>query len=300
MISTALGKRYERLLFFTAPISLAAMIVCLVAIASSTQKVRVDAQCYTNALDVFTKNSAQLTDYWNKTTTKDQIWYIYYKLKLQNIWIYESSFGTCYQFIMNDIDNVYKIPPVEMLNSWKTRASKLLETPISVYGISLPKDATINLYATRITISLITLTRALQIVLLPVLLLWLGSLYSTRYRESLTTSQAKSLTAVFPHIINMYPSFDQPSPRKRNLLAPYIRPIICFMYALVRVCLLAIFILPPVAIYLYSLFLVATEQTAIVYLVAGLVVFLFSCTTFIAEFLPTHYSKVFPDPRSRL
>lgn len=300
MIPTVLGKRYERLLFITAPISLAAMIVCFVAIASSTQKELVEARCYTEAFQVFTNKAAELKVYWKKQETKDQFWYIDYKLKLQTDWIDGSHIDSCYQFIDDDIDRIYKMSPDDMLNSWKALAQKLLQTPLSVYGISLAEDATIDLYATKITISLTTLTRALQVVLLPILLLWLGSLYSTRYRESLTISQAQSLSEVFPHIINMYPAFDQPSPRKRNLLAPYAKPIACFVYALVRICLLAIFILPPVTIYLYSLYLVATEQTAILYGAAGIVVFLFCLTTIIAEFLPTHYFKVFPDPRSRL
>lgn len=297
MISVELGKRYERLLFFTAPISLAAIIICFVAIASSTQKERVDARCYTKAYQIFLGKSKQLNTLWNKSATKDEFWYIDYKLKLETTWIDGSSMDSCYQFIDKDINNIYKLPPDQMLQSWSSRAKKLLQTPLSVYGVSLPEDATINLYATQITINLVTLTRALQIILLPVLLLWLGSLYSTRYRESLTTGQATSLSEVFPHIINMYPAFNMQSPKKRSFLAPYVKPTVCFLYATVRVCLLSIFILPPVLIYLYSLYLVATDQTSLLYFLAGIVVALFAFTTIVAEFLPMHYSKVFPDPR---
>lgn len=298
MIAVALGKRYERLLFFTAPISLAAMIVCFVAIATSTQKERIDARCYTNAANVFEKNSKQLTDYWDSNTNKNEIWFLEYKLELEKIWIYGSNFDSCYQFIDNDISKIYKKSPIDIVASWKTRASALLKAPLSVYGVSLPEDATINLYATKITIGLVVLTRALQIILLPVLLLWLGSLYSTRYRESLTTARAQSLAEVFPHVINMYPAFDQVSPRKRNRLAPYAKPTACTLYAMVRVALLSVFLLPPVGIYLYSLVLVATEDTAIVYGIAGVLVSLFCLTTILAEFSPTHFLKVFPDPRS--
>jgi hypothetical protein len=95
----------------------------------------------------------------------------------------------------------------------------------------------------------------------------------------------------------MYPAFDQPSPKKRNIFAPYAKSVVCFLYAAVRIGLLSIFILPPVLAYLYSLYLVSTERSAIVYGIAGFVVFIFSFTTIIAEFLPMHYGKVFPDPR---
>jgi len=298
MISTALGKRYERLLFFTAPISIAAMIVCLVALASSTQKERVEARCYTEAANVFAKKSTDLAGEWEKRTNNDEFWYINYKLELEKIWISGSGVDDCYDFIDSNFEKLHRLPPSDMLATWKSRANNLLQAPLSIYGISLPKDATIDLYVAKITIDLSTLTKALQIVLLPILLLWLGSLYSTRYRESLTTNRATSLSEVFPHIINMYPAFNQLSPRKRNVLAPYTKPIACFVFAFVRLGLLSIFILPPVLIYLYSLYLVATEPSAILYCTASLIVTLFCFTTLIAEFLPMHYGKVFPDPRS--
>lgn len=294
MISTALGKRYERLLFFTAPISLAVMVVCLVALASSTQKERVEARCYTEAANIFTKKSTDLASKWGKQPKKDALWYINYQLTLQKIWIQGSNIDDCYGFIDKDIGKVHQLPPSDMLASWTNRANNLLQTPLSVYGISLPKHATIDLFVAKINVNLLTLTRVLQIVLLPVILLWLGSLYSTRYRESLTISRANSLADVFPHIINMYPAFTLSSPMKRNVLAPYAKPAACFIFAWVRVSLLSIFILPPVSVYLYSLYLVATEQSAVICVLAGTVVIFFSFTTIVAEFLPTHYRKVFP------
>jgi hypothetical protein len=297
MISTALGKRYERLLFLTAPISIAAMIACLVAIASSTRKERVEAHCYTEAVSVFAKKTADLAEQRSKYPNEEDVQYIYYKLALQKIWIDGSDMDSCYQVIDHDIDTAYKLSPSDMVADWKSRANKLLQTPLSVYGVLLPKDATIDLYAAKITVSLDTITRSLQVILLPIMLLWLGSLYSTRYRECLTTNRATSLSDVFPHIINMYPAFDQPSPKKRNVFAPYAKSVACFLYAAVRIGLLSIFILPPVTAYLYSLYLVSTERSAIIYGLAGFVVFIFSFTTIIAEILPMHYNKVFPDPR---
>lgn len=296
MISAELGKRYERLLFFTAPISLAAIIVCLVAIASATQKERVEARCYIEAAEVFGQKQSQLFAGWTKAKQKDAKSYDY-QLLLSKIWIYGSDLSDCYDFIAAEIDEgLFKVVPQKLPEELIARADRLRETPLSVYGIALPKDAAIDLVVATVKIDLLTLTRVLQVVLLPVLLLWLGSLYSTRYRESLTTYQAASLTEVFPHIINMYPAFDEPIARKRDSLAPYAKPIACFVYACTRVGLLLIFIAPPVVAYLYSLYLGATERFSYFYVAAGVIVSLFLFTTVIAEFLPTHYSKLFPDP----
>lgn len=295
-----LGKRYERLLFFTAPISLAVIMVCLVALASTQQKERVEARCYLDAVDVFSKKEGDLESEWNKANKKDVFWYLNYKLKVSKIWIYENEVHDCYGFIDQKIEEFHKLPPVEMLSELNSRANKLKQIPISMYGVSLPKDATIDLFVTKITVDFLTLTGVLQIVLLPVILLWLGSLYSTRYREGLTVAQASSLVQVFPHVINMYPAFDLPSVRKRNILAPFAKPIACLIYALIRVGLLLIFIFPPVFSYLYSLYISASEKFSVFYFVAGVVVFIFFLTTIFAEFLPFHYKKIFPDPLKNL
>ena len=301
MISVVLGKRYERLLFFTAPISLAAIVVCLVATASAKQKERIEARCYSEAVAVFTDNLPDLSKEWEGKKKKDEFWYLDYQLKIHKIWIYGSSLSSCYDFIDQEIDKgIFKKDPSKAIDEMKGTAQKLLATPLSAYGIALPKDATIDLIVTKITIDFLTLSRALQIVLLPVFLLWLGSLYATRYRESLTIGQAMSLAEVFPHVINVYPAFDQPSIRKRNALAPYAKNIACFVYALTRVLLLSAFLVPPTLAYIYSLYLGATEEFSILYVVAGGLVFMFTLTTFIAELLPTHYAKVFPDPIKQL
>lgn len=296
MIGVALGKRFERLLFFTAPISLAAIVVALVAFASNRQAEHVEARCLLQAEKVFSEKEEELLDAWEAKKKQKSV-YPSYQLTLSRIWIYGAFPGRCYDLIDKRIDEeLHNISPDQLPSHIRERAANLQRTPLSLYGVALPQDATVDLLVTRITLDLSTLTRVLQVVLLPVLLLWLGSLYSTRYRESLTTASAKSLAEVFPHIINLYPAFDQPSPRKRDPLVPYLKGMARFFYAWTRVGLLLIFILPPVVAYEYSLILGAMENFSFIYVIAGVVVGMFFLSNVIAEFLPTHYRKVFPDP----
>lgn len=296
MIGIEIGKRYERLLFFTAPISLAAIVVCLVAIASTKQDERVQARCYAEASSVFRASLPSLEAHWNKTKRKNDFWYIDYWSKLSHIWIEGSGVDGCYGIVRDKIKELERSEPSKIVQSFEDERAKLSKLPLSVYGITLPNDASVDLLLTKITINLLTLSKILQVVLLPVILLWLGSLYTTRYRESIIVARAGSLTDVFPHIINLYPAFDMPSVRKRSWIAPHFKEIMSFIYAITRIALLSIFILPPIAAYLYSLFLIGEQNFSIPYLIAGIVVGIFAFTTLIAELLPAHVSKVFPDP----
>lgn len=297
MIAISLGQRYERLLFATAPISLAAIIVCLVAFASVNQKERVTAKCYLKGAEYFENGNDSLKEQWSKAKKKDEYWYINYRSDLTLAWIKDVGVDACYDIISDEIDSsLYKKSPNDIAVDLRSRADGLNKTPLTAYGIVIPKEASVNLFVTDIKVDFLLMSRILQAVLLPVLLLWLGSLYATRYRESLLISKAESLAVIFPHIINLYPAFDMPSLRKHFPIAPYIRPISCFFYAVLRLGLLSIFLVPPVGAYLYSLYLSGLESVSYWYIAAGIVVFLFFLTTLLAEFLPMHYGKIFPDP----
>ena len=116
---------------------------------------------------------------------------------------------------------------------------------------------------TNIKISLESLTALIQVSLTPVLIIWLGSLYNTRYRETLLIGKTNSVVAVFPHLINVYPAIDIPTLKKRIRIAYWISPnqLVQAMYALTRVCLIAFVITPAVGCYLASLFLLPIEGT---------------------------------------
>lgn len=302
MIFLLLGKRYERLLFFAAPILLATIFVCFVAAASSLQEERVQARCYLQAANVFGDRLSKFERLWNSEQERDRSFFINYQLEISLAWIAGSRVvGECYGFIEEILDEeMGEKPPSKIISEFKLRAEKLSEKPLSIYGVKLSSVASLDFYLTNIEVDLLVLTRVFQIVLLPLILLWLGSLYSTRCREALIIGKADSLLEVFPHIINMYPAFDLDTPRKKNRLAPYAKPVACFVYALTRIGLLLVFTFPPVLAYLIGLYLGAHESYSVWYFLAGVIVCIFFITTLIAEFLPMHYNKLFPDPKNEI
>lgn len=298
MVHVYLGKRYERLLFFTAPISLAALIVLIVAVASVSQKERVEGKCFQSAAKTFAEKIPELEEAWKKALpiTKSEYWGSSYKLKLDIAWIYADHSRSCYRLIDDLVEEEFRQPPRELIDALELRANELLAHPIRLYGVQLPKSTTVDLLGTEIQVELDSFTRILQIVLLPVLLLWLGSIYSTRYRETVAIGRASTLLEVFPHIINMYPAGRIEAPRRRNRLAPYTALILSIGFAVVRMGLLGIFVLPPVGAYLISLYLVSIEELGVLSFLAGGVISLFCLTTLLAEVLPQHVFKWFPHP----
>lgn len=294
----SLGKRYERLLFFAAPVSLAAIAVCVVALASTRQQERIDAKCFNLAANAFSAKKRELDESWKNAlpVSKKEHWGASYKLQLELAWIRADQTRQCYEAVDSLIVEQFRQPPDVIIKYFEQRSSELLSKPLEMYGVQLPNSTTVDLLGTKIQIELVSFARILQIVLLPVLLMWLGSIYTTRYRETLVIGRTSSLAEVFPHIINLYPVGDIPAPRKRNRLAPYAAPLICLMFAGIRIGLLSIFVLPPVVAYLASLYLMGNERFAPLFVGAGAVVSIFCFTTLIAELLPQHVLKYFPSP----
>ena len=126
-------------------------------------------------------------------------------------------------------------------------------------------------------------------------MVWLGSLYNTRYRETLLVGKANDIAAVFPHLINVYPAIDMPTLRKRSRIAYRIPPsaIVCGMYCLTRVCLVAFVVLPAVGCYLASLFLLPIEGITWLSVLTGLLVGVSSLSIVFVELLPWYALKSF-------
>lgn len=298
MSSTSLGRRYERLLFMAAPLSFVSVLLLFVAVASTTQKERVTARCYDSAAAAFEAKKADLSNEWNavKPPTKSPFWGSSYKLALQKISI-NAYIGTpCYEIVTAQIDQRYRGSPEEMIAGLRQDGESFAKGPLAFGGVELPDRASVNLFGTTAKIELMTFTRLLQVVLGPLIILWLGSLYNTRYRESLLVGKAKLVSDVFPHLINVYPAVRYPQPRKRSWLQYHLPSVFALMYAGARVALLLLFVAPPVAAYLASLFLLDSEEYRYLFIAMGLVVAMFTLTTTVAEFFPWHYRKVFPGP----
>ncbi len=300
MIETILGRRYERLLLLSAPLTLVAIVVLFVVIAVDSQKDRVRARCLETAADALAENLALLQKTWDevkpaKPATKDYYWGGTYKRAIERTWIYGLHAGTdCYRTMDAETDARYRSSPTELIAKLREEAKVLSSAPLEYLGIELPDKATINIFGTSIKIGVLTFVQVLQFVLAPLLILWTGSLYNTRYRETRLIGAAESLTQVFPHSINIYPSGQFQPLRKKNWLLAHQHHVISSLYCLTRIALLLVFVGPPVVLYALSLYFLNSERLLILFV--GLTVVGFSLAPVLIEAMPWHFWKVFPPP----
>ena len=298
MSAAALGRRYERLLFLAAPLSLLCLILLFVALATTSLQERVTAACFSSAANAIDAKQAELQDSFKGVTPPrsglpaDRS----YKLALGEVLIYAFLGSDCYRILTEQVERRYLQDPKTIAAALRQEASRLAAGPITFRGIELPEKATISLFGTDIKIELMTFVQLLQAGLAPLLLLWLGSLYATRYRESLFVGSAKSISEIFPHIVNMYPAVRYPQPRRRSYFQPFLPHIFNLLYALVRIGLLMIFVAPTAIAYIFGLILLENTDFRILFLGLGTVVGLFTFGLVLAELLPWHYTKTFPGP----
>ena len=272
MNESTLGRRYERLLLFTAPITVAAFIVLFVAVGADSQKDWVQARCYESAANVVATNLGVLEKVWDKTkfARNDPLWSIDYKSAISRTWIYGLDVRSeCYKTMERETERRYRASPSEIIATLQQDSKSLLGTPLQLYGIELPDRATIDVFGTSIKIGLVTFAQALQLVLAPLLILWLGSLYNTRYRESILIGSATSLAQVFPHSINIYPAGQFPPIRKQNWLLSHQPHVTALVYCLVRIMLVTLFVGPPVTLFLLSLYYLHPEQYVVTSYIVG-------------------------------
>lgn len=299
MTSDQLGRRYERLLFLSGPLTLVAAMVLLVAFSSTTQNERVLAKCLEVAVKTLQDDKGKLDTHWNayvEERKKSKYFVNNYRYELTMAWISPGISSGCYEEVKPLLEQGADTPPGKLIEEFGTRISQLRATPLQFRGIEIPEKAEVPVLGTNIKIRLESLTALLQLSLAPVLIIWLGSLYNTRYRESLLVGKANDTAAVFPHLINVYPAVDIPTLRKRSRLAYWIPPtqIVRAMYSLTRVGLIAFVISPAIACYLASLVLLPIEGIAWLSFLSGALVLLFALSVVIVELLPWHAAKIFP------
>lgn len=297
-----LGRRYERILLLAAPIAFATLVVLFIAIASDTQNDRVQARCFTQAADILLDKKELLDKEWQKAVPvkKSGYWAGTYKLAIQTAFIYGMNVGNaCYRMMDEQIDTRYRASPEQIIEKLRQDSAALMNTPLQFYGVEMPEKAKISILGTDIKIGLMTFTQILQIVLAPILLLWLGSLYNTRYRETLLIGSAKELSDIYPHSINIYPCGHFLELRKPTKWKHHIPKFFAFSYFCVRSVLLTVFIAPPIVAYLLSLYFLNSDQNAGVFIVLGFLIGTFGLTNIFAELFPWHYRKVFPNLHQR-
>jgi hypothetical protein len=77
--------------------------------------------------------------------------------------------------------------------------------PLRVLGVEIPRNVKVSVVGQELSIPLQVLSHALAVILGPLLILWLGSLYATRIREIHLLRTCKDMTESFPHILNQFP-----------------------------------------------------------------------------------------------
>ena len=295
MYADSIGRRFERLLFFAAPLAVVSLLVMFVALASEQQEERKRAKCLRSVVETISVNQADLeqaqqgrrvlirgtatTDYW-------------LALRLVLIPWEVSNYPT-----FNE--KVKPATPKVLMEKALAEAIALESKPLSLYGIELPEKATLNLLGTPIKMDLTTLVRVMQIALAPLLVLWLSSLYQTRHRETLLIARMRDVSTLYPHLINVYPVSLRGDgawepPRKKSwskfLFVKYCLPVI---YALTRISLLYAFIGPPIGFYFASIYLLRGDDFSTVSTAMAIVVWIFAFATAACEVLPWHVQKRF-------
>lgn len=302
MNAIMLGRRYERLLFLSAPISFISLLLLFVAVASTNQSDLVTGNCFQKSaviidskrpeLDLAWSNVDRL-NYYSMQTYKHDL----HKAILDERDLYYRDLGQCYRIFKEQIENSALVSPEETVLKLNSEAKRLLQFPIQFWGIELPEKASIGFFGTSIRIDIMTFIRMLQFAVAPFMILWLGSLYNTRYRESRLIGSAKNASDIYPHIVNVYPSSyyssQYPFPRNKSRIKKIFPLIYSSMYALWRIFLLTIFVAPSVISYIYSAFTLNSPEFGYLFVILGLFVGLFSTFIVLAEFLPWHYSKIF-------
>ncbi len=297
MTAIRLGLRYERLLIFAAPLTLVALLVLFVAFASVTQKERASAHCFEAAVGVLTKSKSKLDEEWDKVRLNE--WKGDYELALKLALIdggliHVPGIG-CYSIAADKISNIPASSPADIISKFQVEANTLNNSPLEYHDVEIPQKATLNLLGTDVKIGLMTFVRFIQIALAPLLLLWLGSLYATRFRESHMVGSASSLSEVFPHSINIYATGRLPQLRKRNFILYHWPKVVTFMAASCRMASLAVFIVPPVIFYIASLFYlhIHNEEYFPIFLFLTFSVASACLVNLALEFCPWHFWKIF-------
>jgi hypothetical protein len=288
------GLRYERLLLLTAPISAAAFFVLAVTLASSSQEELVRASCYDSEANAINANLPLLSGAWDRyTKTKDPLALIDYHSAIVKLNIPSPS-PECFQRVLSESDKRGSVAPSAVAAQLKADAVALRKTPMRLLGAEMPEDATFEFFGVKLNAQLSGVSAILQILLTPVILLWLASLYNTRVQEIYKILPATSISGIFPHAVNVYPVAQSRRPRKRSWLNRLAPDFLGFRYFLYRTFNLLLFLGPPVAAYLVSLGYSSVWEAPWYYLVAGSVVGIYSFLNVIGESLL--HSKVFPPP----
>jgi hypothetical protein len=295
-----LGVRYERLLILAAPVTFACVLVAFIALGSEAIADKKNADCYDKAAYIVEQNFQNLLVKWEEREKMGEYEFAKeYALALAHHMIY--GIGSSCEYEIGTQDATSSIPPLDFSKKLKAEADRIrkesAEKPVRYYGIEIPEKATLKFFGIKLTIGVLTLAQVLQLILGPVLILWLGSLFNTRFRETLLIESAGSISELHPHCLNLYLSSKIPELRKRSISGYYLKLALPYMPTIFRIFLLSIFIVPSTTLYCASLFYLASEDYVFISIMAGSVVAFFALVNLVAEMNPWHSGRSFPSPK---
>jgi len=295
-----IGVRYERLLILAAPITFACILVAFIAVASEAVTDKKNADCYDSAALVVENNIYDLEAKWKRREKIGKVEFANeYVMALAQYMIYGLRSPCEYKIGTQDTNKA--ISPKEFAEKLKLEASKIREEsakkPVRSYGIEMPEKVKIAFFGVGITINILTLAQVLQLTLAPILILWLGSLFNTRYRETILIESATSISELYPHCINLYLNAKIPELRKRSRSGYYLKVMLPYIPTVFRILLLSIFVVPPTVLYCAGLFYLGSEEYIVLSIAAGFLVVCFAFVNLVSEMNPWHSGKTFPGPK---
>jgi hypothetical protein len=198
MSSANFGKRYERLLFASAPLAFVSIFILVIAVASSSLQKTEIAECQEAFANEIVARSSVLNYAWrgNSAIGKGDAWLLEYR-QLFILALQDTKPKNCYSLLVGEIDTKYRISPDRAATYFRDQAKLISTQPLTFQGVNIPEQANIDLLGNKLKINVVVLARIAQLVLAPILLLWLGSLYNTRQRETISIFNATSIEAVF-------------------------------------------------------------------------------------------------------
>lgn len=296
MLAISIGQRYEKLLFWAAPITLATVAVLLIQLGYQVSKPINEARCIVFALERFEERLPNLNRSYEvlkrrNTATRIEL----YKGEFEIALLSHPKPQGCDKYFDAYLAANIRKSPSDIFKDLAETEKRLRESPVSLFGIEIPQATQFNLAGNTLKAPVPLLALVAQIALLPIMLLWLGSLYHTRFREAVLVNRASTIAQVFPHLINLFPVGKLDSPKKREMLVAHQATIIGLFFSFLRFSLLTVFILPPTAAYVWSLWISANEDNFVLPLIAAFLVACFFVQTAFFEFSEPLFTKLFSD-----
>lgn len=294
--ATIFGRRVERTLYFGFLLTIASFALLAICIGLRAGSDRAAARAYTYLADHIQEGLTTLNAQYQLCHTssgsfaKDacfQYNHAYNDIALNYLRRADGDLAT-YKEMQAFVDGMTDEDPSRLASDLRRKVALIVEKPATIYGITIPSQVAFDLAGNRVTSSLDTTALFAEILLGPVLILWLGSYTGTRLRETWIISQSNSIFDVYPHLLNSYPILADRSKTKRWLIEKRINTFFC---SVSRVVLVTLMISPCVLAYIASVFIYGDNEMWLIPAMFILSVQLLA--TVIIELMPPIQTKVF-------